>query len=122
MDYSRVMFHRDRLKGCGGAVKKGHEWQAKIATRVAGSGCPVCAGRKIVPGENDLATMIPDVAAEWLQEKNGAIDSGDVSAIFQPKGLVAMQRGACVSSFGWSTQYKQQRLPLLRKQKGPPWF
>ena len=53
--------------------EKSHEWQAKITARVAGSGCPVCTGRKIVPGENDLATMIPDVAAEWLQEKNGRL-------------------------------------------------
>ena len=34
---------------------KGHEYQAMISSRAQGSGCPVCAGKKIIPGENDLA-------------------------------------------------------------------
>lgn len=53
--------------------KRGHEWQASIASRTGGSGCPVCAGKKVLPGENDLATQFPAVATEWHPEKNGRL-------------------------------------------------
>ena len=29
------------------------------------TGCPVCAGRKVVPGINDLASQYPEVATMW---------------------------------------------------------
>jgi len=49
----------------------GHEWQATIASRAKdGNGCPVCAGKKVVPGENDLVTLAPEIAAEWHPTKN----------------------------------------------------
>lgn len=45
---------------------KGHEWEAAIAPRTKrGTGCPVCTGRKVLPGFNDLATLEPKVAKEW---------------------------------------------------------
>ncbi len=43
---------------------KGHEWEAPVAGRVRGEGCPVCAGRTVVIGENDLATTHPKIAGE----------------------------------------------------------
>lgn len=49
----------------------GHEWRASVQSRASGSGCPICAGRKLLPGENDLATLRPDLAEEWDSEKNG---------------------------------------------------
>ena len=51
--------------------EKGHSWQATIASRTSGCGCPVCANRKILPGFNDLATTHPALAAEWHPIKNG---------------------------------------------------
>ena len=33
------------------------------------TGCPVCAGRKVVPGVNDLASQYPEAAAMW-SDKN----------------------------------------------------
>ena len=54
--------------------EKGHAWQARVSTRTyGGSGCPVCAGKQVAPGENDLATMYPDIAREWHPTRNGAI-------------------------------------------------
>ena len=44
---------------------RGHSWEASVASRVSGKGCPYCAGRKVMPGFNDLATTNPKVAAEW---------------------------------------------------------
>ena len=60
--------------------KKGHEWQAMIYSRTfAGSGCPICSNRKILPGENDLATFFPDIALQWNQERNGTLKPDAVS-------------------------------------------
>ena len=54
--------------------EKGHEWQASVASRAgSGVGCPVCAGKVIVPGENDLASRFPAIAAQWHPPKNGAL-------------------------------------------------
>lgn len=49
---------------------KGHEWRAAVYTRIAGTGCPVCAGKKTLLGENDLASQQPSLAAQWHPTKN----------------------------------------------------
>jgi len=50
---------------------KGHEWQAQVNSRVRGTGCPYCSNRRIIVGENDLATTHPEIAAQWHPTKNG---------------------------------------------------
>ena len=45
--------------------EKGHRWQAMVKSRAAGSGCPICANRSVLPGVNDLATAFPQVADQW---------------------------------------------------------
>ena len=58
---------------------RGHEWQATVLSRALnGAGCPVCAGKIVVAGFNDLATVFPDIAAQWHREKNGALRPSDV--------------------------------------------
>lgn len=53
---------------------KGHVWKSPVAVRSGkGAGCPVCAGKKVVTGENDLATVFPTIAAQWDREKNGSL-------------------------------------------------
>lgn len=42
-----------------------HEWEARISSRITGSGCPYCAGSSVLKGHNDLATLRPDIAAQW---------------------------------------------------------
>lgn len=42
----------------------GHQWEATVADRNRGFGCPYCAGQKIMVGFNDLATINPDIAAQ----------------------------------------------------------
>jgi hypothetical protein len=44
--------------------QNGHKWDAPVARRSAGSGCPYCAGQKVQVGFNDLATVNPKLAAE----------------------------------------------------------
>lgn len=60
--------------------EKGHEWKVGINTRTRGNGCPVCTGKKVLKGENDLATMYPLVAKEWVIEKNGLLTPEMVTA------------------------------------------
>ena len=57
---------------------KGHEWQAKVASRYGGCGCPYCAGRYAIKGENDLSTVNPALADEWNYAKNGGLTPMDV--------------------------------------------
>lgn len=59
--------------------ENGHSWQTTVHVRSEGSGCPYCAGRKVLPGFNDLETLYPDVAAQWHREKNGPLSPRDVS-------------------------------------------
>jgi len=59
--------------------EKGHEWEARVSSRVDGTDCPICANRKIVPGVNDLASFYPHLAAQWAAEKNGALRPEQVS-------------------------------------------
>ena len=59
---------------------KEHEWQARIADRNRGRGCPYCAGKKVLKGFNDLATTNPDLASEWHPTMNGALRPTDITA------------------------------------------
>lgn len=58
---------------------QGHEWQASIADRNSGRGCPYCAGKKVLKGFNDLQTVNPTLAAEWHHEKNKGLTPADVT-------------------------------------------
>ncbi|WP_425484730.1 zinc-ribbon domain-containing protein [Leifsonia soli] len=54
---------------------RGHRWVTAIYNRTRnGSGCPYCAGKRIIPGETDLVTRRPDLAAEWDYSRNGPRD------------------------------------------------
>jgi len=52
---------------------RGHRWQARIASRTAGSDCPYCKNRLLLPGFNDLKSRFPHLAKEWNREKNGQL-------------------------------------------------
>lgn len=58
---------------------RGHEWQASIHSRVAGKGCPVCMGKTILPGENDLQSYAPALARQWDREKNAPLTPDRIS-------------------------------------------
>ena len=60
---------------------RGHEYQAVVAARTTrSSGCPYCAGKKVLPGFNDLATVQPKVAAQWHPVLNGSLTPAMVTA------------------------------------------
>lgn len=69
-NYAKVWWKCDR----------GHEWQASILSRTSiGNGCPVCAGKVVIPGQNDLASQKPYIAAQWHPDKNGTLTPQDVT-------------------------------------------
>ena len=58
----------------------GHTWQATICHRtIDGSGCPICNGKQVLPGFNDLATTHPHIARQWHPTKNGDLQPTDVT-------------------------------------------
>ena len=59
--------------------ERGHEWQVAPSALIQGSGCPYCAGKKAIPGETDLRTLRPDLAAQWHPTQNGALTPEDIS-------------------------------------------
>ena len=71
----------------GGAKKiwwkcpKDHSYYASMNSRTnRKSGCPVCAGLKIIEGINDLKTVSPDLADEWDYLKNGELKPENVGS------------------------------------------
>jgi hypothetical protein len=58
----------------------GHSWHAVIASRNIGNGCPYCANKKVLPGFNDLLTVMPKLALEWDDTKNGDLRPENVVA------------------------------------------
>ncbi len=65
---------------------RGHEWKASPNQRAGrpdfrngkGSGCPYCSGHRVIKGETDLATINPQLAAEWNYEKNGKLTPSEL--------------------------------------------
>ncbi len=59
---------------------KGHSYPARVSHRQNGSGCPYCSGRLAIPGETDLATTHPKIAAEWDYSLNTDVLPSTVKA------------------------------------------
>jgi hypothetical protein len=54
-------FSNKKVKWC---CRFGHNWISTVADRSVGKGCPVCSGRQVLVGVNDLATTNPELAAQ----------------------------------------------------------
>lgn len=57
----------------------GHVWEAVVANRNKGSGCPICAGSVVVTGVNDFGSNFPELLVEWDYKKNKNIDPFQVA-------------------------------------------
>lgn len=62
--------------------KNGHSWFISVNHRASkGRGCPYCcANPMLLRGENDLATIYPDIAKQWHHTKNGDLSPSDVTS------------------------------------------
>ena len=101
---------------------KGHEWQADISSRIRGSGCPVCMGKKIVPGENDLQSMFPQIAAEWHPTKNGPLSPSDLLPYSNRSAWWLCDKGHEYSSVISSRTQRGSGCPYCANRKVLPGF
>lgn len=46
-----------------------HEWEASVKCRSNGEKCPICSGKRVAEGINDLASQKPNLVLEW-SDKN----------------------------------------------------
>lgn len=72
-------------RGCNKKVwwvcTQGHHYEATVNSRaITGTGCPYCSGHRVWHGFNDIATTHPDVAKEWIIERNGELTPQMVSS------------------------------------------
>ena len=87
--------------------QRGHRWKASVVSRTSmDTGCPVCAGRQVLPGENDLASLRPDLARQWHPTQNLPLTPEDVTA--NSNRRVWWQ---CELGHGW-------RVPVGRRVQG----
>ncbi len=59
--------------------EKHHEWEAEIASRNSGVGCPYCSGRAAAE-DNCLQTINPKLACEWHPTRNRPLTPKNVTA------------------------------------------
>jgi hypothetical protein len=81
----------------------GHEWQTAPCMRtgpVNQTNCPICIGKTIISGINDLATVAPDLLLEWDYAKN-SIDPSKISP-----GSHKAAWWVCLNGHRWSAQIK----------------
>ena len=69
-----------------------HAWNSAAGDRVRSSGCPFCQRRR-VSVTNCLATIAPDLAAEWHPIKNGSLAPRDIIATTDRKVWWRCRRG-----------------------------
>lgn len=55
-----------------------HEWEAIVANRTRGAGCPFCAGKR-VSRTSSLAYLLLELAAQWHPTRNDDLRPQDVS-------------------------------------------
>ena len=81
--------------------KNGHEYQASIANRNIGYGCPYCSGRYPIKGQSDLQTVNPSLAKEWNHKRNNGLTPADVLPNSDKKVWWICEKG-----HEWQTQIK----------------
>ena len=59
--------------------EKGHSWEATVASRANGNGCPYCSGKVLLVGENDLQSQNPELAKEWNFNRNGELSPDKIT-------------------------------------------
>ena len=98
----------------------GHFWRAAVFPRVQkGVGCPYCAGRKVLPGFNDLASKAPAVAAQWHPALNGSLTPEMVTVSSHRRVWWQCPPGPCMEGSGLLPHGgAEMRLSGLRRLPG----
>ncbi len=94
-----------------------HTWKVSIDTRRR-TGCPYCSGNKVLPGDNDLKTLYPEIAEEWDYEGNAPLLPENVSP---HSGILVLWKGKCGHTWpqkvGARTGKKKQGCPYCSGRK-----
>lgn len=100
----RLKNPEDSVKAVAGSVKKftwvcevnpDHEWISTPSSVIGkGTGCPICAGKQIQPGENDLETTHPEISAKLLDQSRGTQIS---------LGSYKVEKWVCPEGHEWDT-------------------
>lgn len=62
---------------------EGHLWSASVNTRANGHGCPVCTGKRVDAGDNDLTTTHPETTAKLADPKLGRTVTAHSSKVLE---------------------------------------
>ncbi|UQT48904.1 zinc-ribbon domain-containing protein [Flavonifractor plautii] len=77
----------------------------------------LCLSKQIIPGENDLASQFPQLAAQWHPDKNGALRPENVSPNSNRKVW-----WLCPLGHAWkatvTSRSREGRVSLLRRAEG----
>ena len=81
-----LQLYPNKLKSCSNKkvwwmCDSGHEWEMSIYARTIGRKCPYCSRRRVLVGDNDLATTHPQLAEEWDYSINAPLTPRDVTSI-----------------------------------------
>lgn len=78
--------------------RKGHEYEAPLVSMGRSDSCWGCAGKILVPGENDLATTDPIIAQSFDYERNEGILPSDLT-----RGSGRLCWWVCSEGHRWET-------------------
>lgn len=85
----------------------GHRYTAQINDRTSrNNGCPVCGGKKVVSGFNDLQSQFPDIAAEFDEAKNRVA----ATEVYCKSGLSFWWRCSTNSKHTWNTRINHRTI------------
>jgi len=88
--------------------KHPHEWEAIIANRSKGSGCPFCSGHRFCPC-NSLSTRRPELISEWSDRnelKPHEVSIGSHSNII----WTCHKHSSCDKIHEWNTEVKHRTI------------
>ena len=85
--------------------EKGHSYEMEIYKKTAEKPykCPICSGKKLLVGYNDLKTLFPEVAEEWDYDKNNTIPENHIAGTHKKAYWKCKQ---CDNE--WEAQIKQR--------------
>ena len=103
---------------------EGHAYQASIVSRTnMNSGCPYCAGKKVIVGVNDLQTLYPEIAKEWHPTLNGDLTPDRVQAHSNKFAWWLCDKGhAYKARIGHRTSSRHRGCPYCANKKLLPGF
>lgn len=78
---------------------QGHSWHKSIVRQIQHNYCPVCSGKTLVSGINDLSTTHPGLVKEWDYENNSPLTPDKITRLYSNK--VWWKCSVC--GYQWST-------------------